>query len=47
MCVEHVYMYVEWGGGGGVGKLGERGQKVQTSSYEISKLWDVMYRWCL
>ena len=30
------------GGGSGVGKMGEEGQKVQTSSYKIS-LGDVMY----
>ena len=27
----------------GEGKLGEGGQKVQTSSYKISKSWDVIY----
>ena len=27
----------------GVGKMGEEGQKVPTSSYKINKPWDVLY----
>lgn len=31
------------GGKGWVGGMGEGDQRVQTSRYEISKFWDVMY----
>ena len=29
--------------GGGVGKIGEGGQKVQMSSYKLNKSWGIMY----
>ena len=36
-------MVVDGGRAWGIGKVGECGQNLQTSSYKINKSWDVMY----